>query len=131
MRKSKLNCWEYHNCGRETGGIRSQELGVCPVAVETRLDGVHYGNNAGRACWVISGTLCKGEVQGTFAKKFFNCEKFDFYQTVKKEEVPNFNLSATLLSMLKSRPEAVGGIANREENSLCSTFERSWPIKDR
>ena len=110
MRKAKLNCWEYHNCGRETGGAQAKQLGVCPAAVETRLEGIHHGNYAGRACWVVSGTLCGGEVQGTFAKKFGKCERCDFYKTVKSEEVFHFNLSATLLSILKSRTWA--GIGN-------------------
>jgi hypothetical protein len=55
---------------------------------------------AGRACWVVTGTLCTGEIQGTFAKKFKNCSMCDFYEQVKKEEFPNFKLSAVLLRNL-------------------------------
>ncbi len=65
----KLNCWEFTKCGREPGGIREHELGTCPVPGEKRLDDVHGGVNAGRACWVGAGTLCDGKVQGSFAKK--------------------------------------------------------------
>ena len=36
----------------------------------------------------MSGTLCSGAVQGTFAQKYKNCEICDFYQMVRKEEGP-------------------------------------------
>lgn len=99
----KQNCWEFKKCGREPGGKRAKELGVCPATTEEALDGVHGGENAGRACWVIAGTLCGNTVQGTFAKKFENCEKCEFYQMVRKEETPNFSLSATLLAILNGK----------------------------
>ncbi len=67
--EKKLNCWEFKKCGREPGGTHANDLGVCPTTQEMRLDGVHGGINAGRSCWVVTGTLCRGEVQGTFAKK--------------------------------------------------------------
>ena len=47
------NCWEHKKCGREPGGSETESLGVCPAAVESRLDGVHGGRNAGRACWIV------------------------------------------------------------------------------
>lgn len=100
----KLNCWEFKNCGRELGGKKSLELGVCPATRETRLHGVHQGKNAGRSCWVVAGTLCSGEVQGTFGKKFKSCEQCDFYQKARAEEKAGFNLSITLLSRLKDSP---------------------------
>ncbi|MDA8169255.1 MAG: hypothetical protein M0Z59_06085 [Nitrospiraceae bacterium] len=98
----RMNCWEFKKCGREPGGASSGDLGVCPAAVENRLHGVHGGHKAGRACWVVSGTLCGGAVQGTFAKKFASCEQCDFYRDVRRAEVPNFQLSALLLSLLKN-----------------------------
>lgn len=97
----KQNCWEVKKCGREPGGSHVHEFGVCPVVVEAKLDGAHGGRNAGRACWVVAGTLCKGQVQGTFAKKFESCEKCDFYVQVREEEYPNFTYSSVLLARLK------------------------------
>ena len=82
----KLNCWEFKKCGREPGGVHEHDLGVCPVAKELRLDGTHGGRAAGRLCWVVAGSLCGGQVQGTFAKKFESCEKCDFYAMVREEE---------------------------------------------
>jgi hypothetical protein len=64
---TKRNCWEFKKCGREDGGARVEELGVCLASTETRLNGVHDGTNGGRACWVLEGTLCEGKVQGSFA----------------------------------------------------------------
>jgi len=97
----KRNCWEAKKCGREPGGVNVHELGVCPVATEARLDGAHGGRNAGRACWVVAGTLCRGEVQGTFARKFESCERCDFYIQVRDEEFPSFTFSSVLLAKLR------------------------------
>ena len=98
---SKRNCWEFEKCGREPGGERSDN-GVCPAATETKLNGVHEGRNAGRACWVVAGTLCGGEIQGTFAKKYKNCEQCSFYQVVQDEEGPRYRLAVALLEKLRS-----------------------------
>lgn len=98
----KLNCWEFKKCGREPGGRKAAELGVCPSAVCEDLNGAHGGKNAGRSCWVIAGTLCGGTVQGTFAAKYKNCEVCDFYKTVKAEERGDFHLSIALLARLKN-----------------------------
>lgn len=83
----KLNCWEFQGCGREPGGLNASTCGVCPAAMESRLDGVHGGSNAGRACWVVAGTLCKGDTDGTFAKKYRVCSLCEFYLLVREEEV--------------------------------------------
>lgn len=93
------NCWEFKKCGRQPQGAKAAELGICPAAIKTSLDGVHNGVNGGRACWVIAGTLCGGEVQGTYAKKSTNCRRCDFYTLVSKEE-GTLTSSFTLLTML-------------------------------
>jgi len=72
----------------------------CPATQEARFDGVHDGVNAGRTCWVVAGTMCGGEPQGTFAKKCINCIDCDFYQLVKEEEGANFLEPRALLSMM-------------------------------
>lgn len=98
--EKKLNCWEFKNCGRQPGGKKTEDLGVCPAAIDERLHGVHGGKNAGRACWVLAGTMCGGLVQGTFAQKYKNCEVCDFYREVKKEEGTTFELSIVLLNRM-------------------------------
>ena len=104
---TKLNCWEVKGCGREPDGQKVRELGICPAATEGRLDGVHGGKNAGRSCWVAVGTLCGGQVQGTFAMKYSGCKLCQFYQQVQKEEWPHFRLSANLLSMVTEKIPSV------------------------
>jgi hypothetical protein len=99
----KVNCWEHKNCGRQPGGAKAQELGICPVTTYRELNGAHGGKNAGRACWTIAGSLCGGKIQGTYAQKLHNCWRCEFMNVVKKEEEPApFGFSATRLGMEKS-----------------------------
>ncbi len=65
-----MNCWEAKKCGREANGSKVAELGVCPA----------YTKKAGDACWLVAGTFCGGEVQGTFADKEKNCMMCEFYK---------------------------------------------------
>ena len=102
MSGTKSNCWEVKKCGREQGGPKTHDLGVCPASTNSALDGVHGGKNSGRACWVVVGTLCGGAVQGTFAKKSVACENCDFYLRVKKEQSSRFILSPLLLKRLQT-----------------------------
>ncbi len=98
----KKNCWEFKQCGREQGGRKSHELGVCPASLDDRLKDVHGGRNAGRACWVLAGTLCGGKPQGTYANKYKSCQLCDFYRAVKSEEGMRFQLSIVLLRRLEA-----------------------------
>ncbi len=88
----KLNCWEFLECHQKD---------LCPAFKEKRLDGIHGGINSGRACWVVAGTRCSGEVQGEFAKKEGNCKECRFYKKVKEEEGMFFLNAITLLEKLK------------------------------
>ena len=99
---SLINCWEYKKCGREPNGIHAEELGVCPASTEAKVNHLNHGVNGGRACWAVSGTLCGGKVQGTFAVKLstclYNCQ---FYQLVEHEEGPYFQGTKGILAKLK------------------------------
>lgn len=97
----KRNCWEVKQCGREPGGRNAERLGVCPAATETRLDGVHGGKNAGRACWIVAGTMCGGKPQGTFAQKLDSCEQCGFFKQVVAEEYPDHVPTSELLELTK------------------------------
>lgn len=101
--KKKLNCWEVMECGREPGGDKVAELGVCPVTEEEGAEGIHGGKNGGRCCWAIAGSLCKGEQQGNYAQKFGDCHRCKFYEMVKKEEMPQFKLGITILKEIKKK----------------------------
>ncbi len=82
----KMDCWDFKACGREPGGAKVAEFGVCPAATDTACDGLNDGNNAGRICWAVSGTFCGGAVQGNFAQKELSCMNCDFYKRVQAEQ---------------------------------------------
>ena len=95
-----LNCWEVKQCGREPGGKNVVELGVCPASTEKSLDGIHRGDNAGRACWIIAGTYCGGKVQGNYAAKLGNCANCAFFKQVLEEEETTLQDATNLLIAL-------------------------------
>jgi hypothetical protein len=93
MAMPKRNCWEVKGCGREPGGSRTAELGVCPASLAREYNGVNGGVNGGRFCWFVTGTFCGGKVQGTFAQKRTSCLSCEFMQEVRKEEGAEFVLT--------------------------------------
>lgn len=95
------NCWDFKKCGRELGGIKAKELGVCPAATESRLNTTNSGKNGGRACWALTGTLCGGKVQGTFASKVGNCLQCEFYKLVAHEEGPGLQTANHITAKLQ------------------------------
>ena len=80
------SCWDFKKCGRQPGGARVADLGVCPASIASEADGLNGGRNGGRICWALTGTLCGGKVQGTFAEKLGNCVECDFYRLVGVEQ---------------------------------------------
>jgi hypothetical protein len=82
----KLNCWEFHKCGRQPGGERVEALGECIAAVDRQLNGVNNGTNGGRACWAAAGTLRAGPPICTLAKEHGNCLTCEFFRLVTSEE---------------------------------------------
>ncbi|MBU0485933.1 MAG: hypothetical protein KKB30_15625 [Proteobacteria bacterium] len=85
----KKNCWEVKGCGRHPGGDNIDQRGICPAALEKRLDGKNNGVNAGRSCWVVAGTLCDQQTHDDFVNKIARCKKCFFYQQVYQEEGDN------------------------------------------
>ncbi len=80
----KLNCWEFQNCGRETGGLMVETFGECPVATAMNYDGTNGGIAGGRACWMVQSNgeglarikICAGSP----------CHICKFYRRVMHEE---------------------------------------------
>ena len=101
----KINCWEFKKCGRQPGGENVAELGVCRAAIEIRADGLNEGKNGGRCCWAISGTLCRGKVQGIFAAKITSCIRCDFFHLVEEEEGRNMANEEEIIASLKPPKE--------------------------
>lgn len=89
---TRMNCWEVKKCCRTDGGEKVAEMGACPAANDMSYEGVNGGKNGGRVCWAITGTLCGGKVQGTFAQKRVSCMTCDFFIKVKEEESQKFEL---------------------------------------
>jgi len=92
----KINCWEFKKCGREPGGAKTAALGICPAAEDAAATGMNGGRNGGRLCWALTGTLCGGKVQGTFAEKLMNCLACEFYGLVRSEEGASFKSAKDL-----------------------------------
>ncbi|MFC1475546.1 two-CW domain-containing protein [Candidatus Zixiibacteriota bacterium] len=76
------NCWEFTNCGREPGGNRADDLGVCPAAADGRFDGLNDGVNAGRVCWAVAGTCSHDQPQCILADRARPCDTCEFYKYV-------------------------------------------------
>lgn len=93
----KQNCWEFMKCGREVDGSEVDLSGVCPASFEKKFDGIHGGKNAGRACWVVAGTMCGNKIHGSFAEKTGDCLKCKFFKEVQKQEGPAIEKITTLL----------------------------------
>lgn len=93
-----MNCWDFKKCGRQPGGAKVAELGVCPAAAEASAGGVNRGQQGGRFCWAVTGTFCGGKVQGSFVQKQKSCTECDFYKLVKSEEGANFKLMPKFVS---------------------------------
>ena len=86
----KKNCWEFLKCGRERDGVIVDALGLCPAASRIDLDEINGGIAAGRFCWTVAGTLCRGDVQGLLSKRDGDCLECPFFQMVEEEEAEDF-----------------------------------------
>ena len=87
-------------CGYGPGEELAEEFGVCPVASITSLDGTHGGMNAGRCCWMIKGTHCFNETQGSVIGKIEICKECEVYRQIKIQESQNFKDFEDLIKLL-------------------------------
>ena len=90
---AKPNCWEVLGCGREPGGTRAVLKGVCPAAVDQEFAGVNGGQAAGRFCWTVAGTFCRGVPQGCTIEYVKDCILCPFLDQVADEEGERFALT--------------------------------------
>jgi len=58
-------CWESKQCGKTE----------CPA----------YGSKDHR-CWMVSGTFCRDEIQGSYHEKIKACRECNFYQTMHEKK---------------------------------------------
>jgi len=91
------------NCGKKTvdDDYFFSEDGTCPASTELYMDGVNDGQNAGRACWAVAGTLCGGKLQGDYASKIRSCKACEFYKQVQQEEGSRFVTGSELMEMVQ------------------------------
>jgi len=102
------NCWEFKNCGRQPGGHNVAELGECVAVSCFNAHGINHGVNGGRACWAISGTFCRGKVQGSFVDKHKGCAACDFFHAVMSEEGPGLRTVQEILAVLSQDGHSSG-----------------------
>lgn len=97
-----MNCWEFMRCGKEVIGGQAGEP-PCPAATCRSASGIHYGRNAGRACWAIDGTLCTGTAM-TVAEKTRDCMTCAFFHLVHQEETDNLLTPAQIRCLVYGSP---------------------------
>ncbi|MBF0125737.1 MAG: hypothetical protein HQM02_00850 [Magnetococcales bacterium] len=90
------NCWEKNKCGREPGGAKEKKLGTCPVATYVLADGFFGGQNGGRACIFIVGSLAPQDREGRCAAQVNgstpDCFRCSFFNSLRKKYKNSFNL---------------------------------------
>ncbi len=70
-------CWEFKKCGRQPGGSKAGELGVCPAAAEALTTGSHPERQGCLACWAITGKFSGEGVQGS-PERLGDCIRCDY-----------------------------------------------------
>jgi len=68
---AKQNCWDVKICGRERGGAKVAEFGVCPATTDSSANGLNGGRNGGRICWAVTGTFAAAKFRGPSRKRTF------------------------------------------------------------
>ena len=104
----KLKCWEFFDCGEK----------LCPVYTSKEL-----------RCWLVSGTLCRNEIQGEFLEKIelcLSCEVFkaniDLASLEETLRVVNDQFTE-FRQLVAERDEDLGGISMELALGLSEVFE--------
>jgi hypothetical protein len=90
-KRTKQNCWEFMECGREHNGANVKKLGVCPASVDNTLNNKNSGTNAGRFCWKVVGSLCHDTIKATSCFDIISCQLCPFFKKVQDEEGKDFS----------------------------------------
>ncbi len=102
---SKLNCWEFMKCGKEPGGSRTEESGVCPIASEASADSLNDGINGGRLCWVIA-DICNYKIKCSATHHNSSCFSCEFrYKVMADEGLLKVCETTGLFLQLKNPPK--------------------------
>lgn len=117
------DCWEVMKCERQPGGVNTEAFGVCPATLTGEYDGVNEGNHGGRFCWAIAGTLCRGEVRGTYSMKIRDCLHCEFLEQVQEDEGRQFILTPQKAISIRESKEA--SMTSRAIGALGLVFRAS------
>ena len=123
QKTAKLNCWEFMKCGREPGGLKAAELGICLASQDTKFNGVNEGINAGRACWLSCGTSNKGAKQGCSYQDAHAWVSCTFLSHVRREEGAAFD-SELAKFLLTQSPDTLTGIVHEFFETLETLREK-------
>ncbi len=88
-----MNCWEYLQCGREPGGTRVGDRGVCPATTCAEANGLNGGHNGGRICWAVAGTFCGGKPRESLCEMRRSCMSCRFFDAVLREQGAEVTMS--------------------------------------
>ena len=72
VRVSPVPCWKVEKCGMKN----------CPAYKKTDIP-----------CWYVTGTMCKGGIQGTYAQKIEECKKCKVYNSYVGDEIEKLAIS--------------------------------------
>lgn len=109
MPKNVLNCWEFHQCGRDVFTPRRVDS-VCPVSITTCHHGRNKGINAGRCCWMVGGTFSPSRFhpdreRGSMPFKETHCKGCAFRRLVESEQrFPRSPWSMTIPVQVQTAP---------------------------
>jgi hypothetical protein len=93
-------------CGQQRRGCKNNVF-KCPVPEMTASNGINSGKNAGRICWLVAHTMCKGEADTTFEEMIRICGECEFYKLVREEEGKALVLSLDMLREVYEKTSAV------------------------
>lgn len=102
--KERIRCWEIKNCKRED----------CPSFLD-----------ADCRCWLRVGTLCGGQVQGDFAKKYKSCFSCEVLGHVEEDALRSlYEHINILIHHLKKRDEKIINVAITDQ--LTGAYNRAY-----
>ena len=102
--QKRINCWEVKNCSRKD----------CPSFLDPDC-----------RCWLKPGTLCTGEAQGDFAKKYRSCLNCDVLALVEKDDLRSlYEHINILIHHLRKRDEDI--VSASVTDHLTRAFNRAY-----
>ncbi len=78
-------------------------------------------------CWHVAGTLCKGEIQGTFAQKLGNCKKCEVYKRAISTKL--YAIGEVFNNLMELLEEKTLEIKNHAQNLEVKVTERTAELE--